>query len=191
MIDAIGLCPESEIPKIDYEISIPHYFTNLDETGNINQFPDIGIILGSWQDDYTKSVVSFNGLLDHQGRPKKKYFEVKGAFSSKITQIRFNPIHILKPAIILNPGSNLKYTAIHLSNKKWNISDPTKGNIYEWYLIKVDSWGNARDMNYLGNGSTVNITIPEHPEFYKLYLISLENEMSNGTFSTLNTPLAY
>ena len=41
-------------------------------------------------------------------------------------------------------------------------------------------------MKFLGKGSKIDINIPVNPEYNKLYLINMKDDISSGTFEALN-----
>lgn len=188
-IDAIGIQSDSKKIAEDLTLTKPFYFSDLDPEND--SFPvNRGKFMARWRDNQTIKKVSFNGLLDYSGRPKLSYFKIRNDNASASKTIKVNPIHILRPAKIANPGKKFDYYVLEFFDNKWQLAD-TVNSTYEWYLIEKDLQGTDRSMKPVGIGRSVSIDMPENPEYYKLYVISINNGVSFSTVCPLLYPTAY
>ncbi|GAA4317284.1 hypothetical protein GCM10023115_42690 [Pontixanthobacter gangjinensis] len=145
-------------------------------------------ILENWQDERYSNGLSFNGLLDFEGR-KKQVFK---KFDDEDIKNE-NAFRILKPAIPLLEGNKETFHALIYYNNNWSFSKDVDydGIQFEWSLIKTDEYGNDLALKKLGKGPFIRITIPGDYQNYKL-LLSVIREDSNyveQSFTSLHTPL--
>gem|GEM_PF-4357806 len=42
--------------------------------------------------------------------------------------------------------------------------------VFEWHLVKTDSYGNPLAMEYVGEGVSLDLKAPADPQLYRLYL---------------------
>jgi Glycosyltransferases, probably involved in cell wall biogenesis len=150
------------------------------------------VTIPAWQDIENMDFVSLNGVLDLQGRQKPGYDTVaKYWVSSKIDAPVLPDIKILKPAKITYRDKELKYHALVRDGHGWAFFDSLQypGVRFEWYLIRTDDYGTTLYMKKVGEGDLIELTIPEDPEHYRLYLEAVAGNRVKETASTLNIPL--
>lgn len=148
-----------------------------------------GWFSSSWQDDVFANFVSFDGLLDHQGRKKPGYRNLEWRLRDS-AEVRLPEIAILPPAELTYPGKRLVYQAILGSNDRWTLAAFDAGGLeYTWRLVKIDAFGNALAMRRQGGGVVVDLTIPPDPHLYRLRLIAAKGGYSTATEIPLSTPI--
>lgn len=145
-----------------------------------------------WQDLETTDYVKLNGLLDMQGRKKQGYRDVLHFWAEEPSSASTLPeIRILKPAQLTFANDKLVYHAIYKDENSniWKLFDDDQKNIkFEWYLVRVDRYGNTMFMNKVGNHQYVELKIPPNPQYYKLYVEAISGDDAKMVNTTLNTP---
>ncbi len=147
-----------------------------------------------WQDIETTDYVKLNGLLDLQGRKKQWYRDVSNFWGdqrkipSPIPEIR-----ILKPALLTVVNDKLLYHIVYKDKNSdiWKLfSDDEKNIKFEWYLVRLDRYGNTMFINQVGNNEPyIELKIPFNPQYYRLYVEAISGEDVKMANTTLNTPL--
>lgn len=129
-----------------------------------------GWLLPSWQDDVYEESVSYNGLLDHQGRQKDAY-RLCQQYLTESPAVENREVGILRPAVIPFGGQMLRYEALLFNTQRWELAafDP-QDLVFEWHLVKTDSYGNPLAMEYVGEGVSLDLKAPADPQLYRLYL---------------------
>jgi len=64
-----------------------------------------------------------------------------------------------------------------------------KGIRFEWYLVRIDQYGNTMFIKKAGEGASLNLPIPLEPQYYQLYVEAILGDDIKVVYSTLNTPL--
>ena len=143
----------------------------------------------SWQDDVYSNHVTFDGLLDHQGRKKPGYRNLEQRLGNT-TDVQLPEIAILPPAELTYPGQRLIYHAILGSNGRWTLAGFDRGGLeYTWQLVKIDAFGNALAMRRQQGDVAVDIAIPPDPHLYRLRLIAAKEGYSTSSEIPLSTPI--
>lgn len=149
--------------------------------------------VAQWQDIETTDFVKLNGILDLEGRKKQWYEDVSYAWGGHQTALSPVPeIRIVKPAQPTNANSQLLYHAVYKNKNSnlWKLFNDDQKNIkFEWYLVRLDQYGNTMFMNKVGDKQYLRLTIPPNPQYYKLYLEAIAGEDVKVTNTTLNIPL--
>ena len=145
-----------------------------------------------WQDIETTDYVKLNGLLDLEGRKKQGYRVVLHLWRDEHASQSILPeIRILKPAELTFANDKLVYHAIYEDKNSniWRLFNDDEKNIkFEWYLVRIDRYGNTMFMDKVGNHQYVELKIPPNPEYYKLYLEAIWGDDAKMVNTTLNTP---
>jgi len=145
-----------------------------------------------WQDIETTDYVKLNGLLDLEGRKKQGYRVVLHLWRDEHASQSILPeIRILKPAELTFANDKLVYHAIYEDKNSniWRLFNDNEKNIkFEWYLVRIDRYGNTMFMDKVGNHQYVELKIPPNPEYYKLYLEAISGDDAKMVNTTLNTP---
>jgi len=145
-----------------------------------------------WQDIETTDYVKLNGLLDLEGRKKQGYRVVLHLWGDEHASQSILPeIRILKPAELTFANDKLVYHAIYEDKNSniWRLFNDDEKNIkFEWYLVRIDRYGNTMFMDKVGNHQYVELKIPPNPEYYKLYLEAIWGDDAKMVNTTLNTP---
>ena len=146
-----------------------------------------------WQDIETTDYVKLKGLIDLQGRKKQWYGNVLNLWGDKQTNPSPIPeIRILKPAQLTVVNNKLLYHVVYKDKNSdmWRLFNDDEKNIrFEWYLVRVDRYGNTMFMNQIGKNQYIEVKIPPNPEYYKLYVEAISGENVKVANTTLNTPL--
>ena len=145
----------------------------------------------AWQDNETTDYVKLSGLLDLQGRKKQDFREVENLWAGKSMDKSFIPeIKILKPARVTFTNDRLTYSILYKTNSAgWRVFNEEEKNIqFEWYLVRLDQYGNTMFIKKVGKGPFLYLDIPSQSQYYKLYLEAVKGDEVNMVSSTLNTP---
>jgi cellulose synthase/poly-beta-1,6-N-acetylglucosamine synthase-like glycosyltransferase len=148
-------------------------------------------VVPAWQDLETTDYVKLNGLIDLEGRKKQLYTDVANQWSGKpIINASIPEIKILKPSKVTNTNDNLTYSILYKANDgRWRVfNDEEKTIQFEWYLVRLDRYGNTMFIKEAGKGPFLYLTVPAEPQYYKLYLEAIKGEKVRMVNSTLNTP---
>lgn len=146
----------------------------------------------AWQDIENTDYITLNGLLDLQGRKKEWFNKVANAWGNQpVSRSSLPDIKILRPAKITYENTLLKYQVLYKNgNAQWSIYNDTVKNIrFEWYLVRIDQYENTMFIKKVGEGASVELSIPMEPQYYKLYVEAIRGEEAKMVNATLNTPL--
>ena len=146
----------------------------------------------AWQDIENTDFITINGLLDLNGRKKQWYRDVRRSWGATPTGPSPIPdIRILKPARNTKKNTQLAYHVMYRQNKSmWRIyQDDVKDINFEWYMVRIDQYGNTMFIKKVGEGATLNLTMPNDPQYYQLYVEAIIGGNVKMASSTLNTPL--
>lgn len=150
------------------------------------------VIIQNWQDERLSNKLSFDGILDFEGRKKNSFRRISEQWGKNFSTEHDANIRILKPAVPLLANENMTYKAMIFRDNKWIRPEETdRYMLYEWTLIKTDTFGNPLAVKQLGTGHKISFKIPENYEHYKLLLTveSTSEDYVMRTISNLNTPL--
>ena len=100
-------------------------------------------------------------------------------------------IKILRPSAITKTANQLNYQLIcKKANARWV---PCTGNEigmrFEWYLVRVDQFGNTMFIKKAGEGPAIRLSIPVDPQYYELYAKAIVADQVKIIHASLNTPL--
>jgi len=189
--DTLGL---QNLFKYSEEQGISIFINNLDTNTFLqspDKFKDINIVLSNFQDEHYSNWVTFDGIVDIYGHPRRLYAEVKNIFTrDPVKPAKIYP-KILRPAEALVPGNTARYNAYIFQNDEWVTGQSANEDyIFEWTLIKTDEYGNPLAIKKLGTGIFIDVNIPENYENYSLMLTSVNrrNGLSQSDTSVLYTP---
>ncbi|MDB5203091.1 MAG: cellulose synthase [Ferruginibacter sp.] len=153
---------------------------------------DHPFFLESWKDEAAAGNMKWNGLKDANGNDKPGFTLLKNKWESTNIPLALPLLRILKPAETTWPGAKLTYYAVTKQNGRWMPGENPSADIrYEWFLIEYDRYQKAVDINSVGKGSSVALTIPDHPERFKLQLVCTNTREHQvlQLETILNTPL--
>lgn len=171
--------------KVPYFISVanPHAFKGKVYNGS-------GIFYANWQDQQTGYAVTFDGLKDVWGRDKPYLSKLSKIWHGNVTANDLPYVKILKPALTTTAGQWLPYNAMVYQYNKWNLAAYMQTDLhFEWYMVKLDEWGDPVSMWHVASGAAVGIQMPPDMAKYRLYLIASKGNKVANDYSTLNTPL--
>ncbi len=165
--------------KVD--VSLWHYIPSIAQSGAIP----------AWQDIETTDYIKLNGLIDLEGRKKQWYREVVNRWAAKtIAPSPIPDIRILRPAQITTINDKLEYRIIYKKNNSWQLYNYDEKNMrFEWYLVRLDQYGNTMFIKQVGNAPYMELSIPTAPQYYKLYVEAILGNDVKVANTTLNTPL--
>ncbi len=146
----------------------------------------------AWQDIENTDFISLNGLLDLEGRKKQWYRKVINQWSHyQAGPSPIPDIKILKPAKTTRENTKLLYHLMfRKDNTQWRLyNEDVKGIRFEWYLVRVDQYGNTMFIKKAGEGASIALQIPNEPQYYMLYVEAVMGDDVKVANSTLNTPL--
>lgn len=148
-------------------------------------------IVPAWQDIETTDYVTLNGLLDLKGRKKQWYGDVFRTWTNDTASFSSIPdIRILKPAQLTTVNDKLTYHVIYKKSNSWELYHNEEMNIhFEWYLVRVDQYGNTMFITQVGTKPFIELSIPANPQYYRLYVEAISGNDVKMTNTTLNTPL--
>ncbi|RPE09041.1 glycosyltransferase [Chitinophaga lutea] len=193
LVDAFGVVQTdstSRLQQID-SIGVPAFISEAPVRTFVKLPPKPRTaFLTTWQDLETRDFITFNGLTDHWGHFKPPFYQLGAYWGIPLAQPPLPEVSILKPALTLNPGITLDYHALISVNGEWKLAAKEKTGLrYEWHLLKTDKYGNGIFLSKLGEGPSVTLTVPDEPEYYRLYLLAVKNNNVRTARSTLNTLL--
>ncbi len=146
--------------------------------------------LTTWQDNWEFNKITFDGLLDFNGKPKTDYFELKRITKQDTTTAVLPEIKILKPAKLLFSDEQYTYRAMILTeNLKWVYGETLDDLSFEWSLIKCNEAGDYLSIKKLNNSPNLKLIVPEEWNYYLLKLQISNHEMTRYIITSLNTPL--
>ncbi|MCE3260404.1 MAG: family 2 glycosyl transferase, partial [Bacteroidetes bacterium] len=137
---------------------------------------NIGGFAYCWHDRMEGSNTWF-GLTDFKGRAKPSYYALKELWTGDKTEL-LPEFQISAPSSFI-PGYEYTYKA------KGEINDED-GLKFEWYLHKDEFLERVGNVEYVEDGRTVKVKIPEEASNYKLYLYVSDKE---GKVTTASAPL--
>ncbi|QLG46708.1 glycosyltransferase family 2 protein [Costertonia aggregata] len=147
-------------------------------------------IIRNWQDQWESHKLSFDGLLDKEGRKKYTYDLVRAKLQNQELSSVTPKIRILPPSTLLNVETLYVYHALLLKDDRWiRFPNTTPDSKMEWSLIKTDSYGNPLASKKMGYGPQIQIKIPDNYHNYKLMLTYKSNGVLTSAKTILNTPL--
>lgn len=156
----------------------------------LKDLPSMPVFIREFQDQQTRDLISFDGVLDQWGRRKPGYYELKSAWTSAATKTLLPSVKILRPAMTVFPNRSLTYCALVNTGDGWRFPGEKERSLrFEWHLVKTGESGQGIYMRSLGTGATINIRIPDEPERYRLYLQVADGINVSSTQSILNLPL--
>lgn len=149
-------------------------------------------IVPAWQDNETTNYVKLNGIIDLDGRKKDLFHVVSATWGHATHDSTEMPrVKILRSAEIAIPGEKIIYHLMHHeADSAWHIyTGDEKNTRFEWYLVKLDQYGNTMFIKRAGNQPYIELTIPDKPLYYELYVEVISGKYVTTSHSTLNTPL--
>lgn len=189
-ISAFGLSiPARDTSLVMPSVNIPFFLSDINAGMYIGLNSTKPVFIDAWQDMQTKNMVTFNGLLTHEGQFKQDYFTLARYWKKAVPGPQLPAVKILRSAQVTLPGTTLSYHALVYNRDRWllNIRDDEELH-FEWFLYKTDRWGNAIYMRSAGSGQHIELTIPEEPAQYRLYLVTSKGLYAVTVSATLNTP---
>jgi hypothetical protein len=117
---------------------------------------------------------------------------VEKRWGHRRSQEPLSPVRILRPAALTSADNRLTYQAI-IDQQQWKLASTVSipDIKFEWYLVRTDEWGNPVTMERTGSGPALQLTIPQKPAQYRLYLIAVRGTEVATAYSQLNIPLLY
>ncbi|MEO5893127.1 MAG: glycosyltransferase family 2 protein [Ferruginibacter sp.] len=146
----------------------------------------------AWQDIENTDYITLNGLLDLDGRKKYLFDKVVNLWGDHSAGLSAIPdIRILKPAETIYENTTHTYHLLQRgSNERWEPgNDDLPGIHFEWYLLRVDQYGNTLYIKKKGEGNSLSLFVPNEPKLYKLYVEAVSGNNVKYAFATLHTPL--
>lgn len=146
----------------------------------------------AWQDLENTDFISLNGLLDLEGRHKQYYRKVLSTWTNQSVAASPVPdIKILRPSVFTKTGLPVQYNIMYREDtSQWKLYRNQQPDLlFEWYLIRVDRYGNTMFIKKAGEGSSITLPIPEEPMFYRLMVEAVKGNDVKMAGTTLNTPL--
>jgi hypothetical protein len=71
----------------------------------------------------------------------------------------------------------------------WQLYDGDVQDLrFEWYLVKLDQYGNTMFIKQAGEGPSLELYIPHDPQYYKLYVEAVSGDDIRMINTILNTP---
>ena len=161
-------------------VELWHFIPSIGQAGTIP----------AWQDIETTDYVKLNGLLDLEGRKKQWFREVLKVWGNRPADPSPVPeIRILNPADVTVFNRTLVYQPVYQEGSRWQLFNEDEEKIqFEWYLVRLDQYGNTMFIDRVGKGLYLELPIPAQPEYYNLYLEAISGEDIKVVHTTLNTP---
>ncbi len=193
-IDTYGLIIPDKSPdiKLINNLKVPYFYSNIHIKAYLRlpKNNHVGGFIQNWQDYQNSNYVSFSGLRDVEDENKPELYQLAKRWHGNILQNDLPPIKILRPAMTTVPNHSLPYYALFLKDRRWQIAENNNtGMKFRWYLVKNNSLGEAISIKKLGEGTSINVIIPEDVSSYRLYLTGFSKNNITTTQSVLNLPL--
>jgi len=150
---------------------------------------DLYVVFASWQNEWRKKALSFDGLLNFSGQKKMTYLELELRRGKDVSGKLLPQINILPSAVPLYPGMRVRYSAMVTAGNQWVMAPDNPAYLFEWRLIKEDQWEHPVAMHFLGNGPVIDLEIPVAYERYELMLTVSKDGYARSAFARLNVPL--
>ena len=98
---------------------------------------------------------------------------------------------ILRPLTVTKENTRLYYQVIYKKdNARWlPFSQDVAGIRFEWWLVRIDQYGNTMFIKKAGEGNSVKLFMPKGPNYYQLYVEAITGEEVKMVHASLNTPL--
>ncbi|MCF0052642.1 glycosyltransferase [Dyadobacter sp. LJ53] len=191
-IAAYGLVYNDNAPKDAIPKNFPHFisYAAFDVYDKLSG-DSAGIFISNWQDVHTSGRVSFDAVKDLTGRKKNSYLQLAARWKGGAKPLISPKIKILRPAAGTFAGTLLDYHAVIEKDGKWSLAKNMQTSFkFEWKLVRMDHFYNLVSTKDVGTGPDLTLSIPKHPETYKLYLFVLHDDTVIDIIdSSLNTPL--
>jgi cellulose synthase/poly-beta-1,6-N-acetylglucosamine synthase-like glycosyltransferase len=136
---------------------------------------NVGGFAYCWHDRMEGSYTWF-GLTDFKGRPKPAYYALKELWT-KTSQPSLPEFTIAAPSHYV-PGKEYTFTAVSASAYSVNVE-------YEWRLLKNEYLDEVDNIEAGDNASNVNVTIPDEPSNYRLYLYAVDKGSNRVTTASI------
>ncbi len=148
-------------------------------------------IIPEWQDIQNTNFVSLTGLFDLEGRKKELYLQVQNYWAGMpVTHFAIPEIKILKPAQIVRGNTVMTYQALTTDNfLNWHVFPGNTNVQLEWYLVRADQYGNTMFIKKVGDGNSIDLKIPEDPQYYQIMAEAVLGDEVKVVRTTLNIPL--
>ncbi len=146
----------------------------------------------AWQDLENTDFIALNGLLDLDGREKQHYRKVLNTWSANpVGPSPVPDIKILKPSVYTKEYLPVQYHVMYREDTtQWKLYQHQIPDLhFEWYLVRVDRYGNTMFIKKAGEGSSITLPIPQEPMYYELIVEAVRGRDVKVARSTLNTPL--
>lgn len=197
-LDALGLILRDSTDgtyfrKILNRHPMPYYLADVRVT-DMGLLSGPHVIIRSWQDQWEANNVTFDGLVNHRGQRKRSYYELASRWAGMPMSDVSGSISVLRPAIPLYQGNKVTYYAKRYEEGSWRDPTEEEGADFEWFLVKRGYFEEPLGLKALGNGSRLELKIPEEYKFYQLLLTYRESGTNHPVISvrkTLNLPLFY
>lgn len=184
--EVLAYAAVSEIPVFISSVN-PESFIQ-----NQSVFQDLHVVLQNWQNERLFNRLSFDGMLDFNGRKKRIFESVANVWSRTETDIDSTRLRILRPAVPLYPEGSATYTVAAFDGRSWKTvqDDLSSKYAFDWSLIKKDSYGVPLAIKKLGEGLEITIEIPHEYKRYELLLTAKPKDRDYvfSTRSPLHTP---
>jgi cellulose synthase (UDP-forming) len=152
----------------------------------------VAATLPEWQDIENTDNIALDGLLDLKGRKKDTWVTVMNTWGQEPpVQQPIPDIKILRPAVLTKEDTRMMYRIVYRKDGgNWSLYDGTQENIdFEWYLVRIDQYGNTMFIKKVGEGPAIDLIIPHNPQYYHLYAEAISGDHVKLIHATLNTPL--
>lgn len=160
---------------------------------NQSKFSNNDLILENWQDERLSNRLSFDGLVDFEGRKKPILKGIESIWANAEESFITDPvIKVLKPSKPIHPGRVYNFDAYIYKDGEWVAARKINSDYeFEWHLIKNDAFGNPLAIKKLGSGPSLDIKTPREYKLYDLLLTASKNNRDYVVRSKtpLHTPL--
>ncbi|MGE7776504.1 glycosyltransferase family 2 protein [Chitinophaga sp. NPDC101104] len=190
-VDAFGLEATGDTSGLSTLLAgnVPCFISKI-PVATYAKLPPAPAFLTTLQDQETRDFVSFDGLTDHNGRKKPEWHLLAKLWNQAPAPPPLPGVKILRPSRTVLPGSQLTYNVLLSAGGGWRLPEPGKDRLrYEWYLVQTDHYGYPFQLQRVGEGPLLTLTIPSEPMHYRLYLVATRNGSVTTDYSPLNTPL--
>ena len=145
-------------------------------------------ILSNWQHEWREQLITFDGLLDFEGRPTSAYARLAERWGVGAEDLMLPDVSVVLPAQAPYVDQQYTYRGAVYTDGGWVLANALPAGMayrFEWRLIRTDRYGNATAMTRLTDGPELKLDMPPDHLSYQLMFT-----VTDGVHSrSVRTPL--
>ena len=140
-------------------------------------------MLANWQNEWRQNLISFDGLLDFEGRPTRAYARLAQRWETGEGNRMLPGISVVLPALPPYVDRFYTYRGTVNYDDRWLMAKdlPASTNYrFEWRLIRMDRYGTPTVMTRLEDGPELRLQMPPDHLSYQLVFTLTDGEYSRS-----------